>query len=176
MLYCTECGKKIVGKDNYCGNCGKEITKFEQEDSFSDVKIANNHIAETVKIIKKVPIVFCIMSIILIIVVALLVNPILNTPEETVKKFFQAIESNDLENAGEYMHPSVPWNTEVGEHNGYPKDASLEITNIEKEIVGESATLRVTLEIYPEPIYGNPEYIVVHLEKVEGKWLIYDMQ
>ena len=57
-----------------------------------------------------------------------------------------------------------------------PNNASIEIIEIEEDIIGHDAKLHVTLDIYPAPYYGNPLYIYISLKKEDGKWLIYDMQ
>ncbi|MGR6002532.1 hypothetical protein ACT7C0_06795 [Bacillus cereus] len=49
--------------------------------------------------------------------------------------------------------------------------------NIEERKVGDRAKLKVTIDISPKPLYGpNPDNITIDLKKVDGKWLIYDMQ
>ena len=57
------------------------------------------------------------------------------------------------------------------------KNASIDILNIEERKVGDRAKLKVTIDISPKPLYGpNPDNITIDLKKVDGKWLIYDMQ
>ena len=62
------------------------------------------------------------MWIIGIVFIVILVNVLIqnNSPQETVKAF-KALESRDLNKAGEYIHPSLPWDVEAGKRIGIPK-------------------------------------------------------
>ena len=101
---------------------------------------------------------------------------LIETPEKTVEDFFTSIEAGELLEVEQYLHPSIPW--DPGSNNNFiPENASIEILNIESDVSGDIAVLDVMVEIYPEPIYEqNPNLVIVELERVDGKWLIYGLE
>lgn len=184
-MNCTVCNKKLLKTDKYCTNCGTErINLDESEKIFDGGKLHNDTMPQnrddkkmkSIRVLKKFPWYVWIIGIILMVI---LVNVLIqnNSPQETVKGFFKALESRDLNKAGEYIHQSLPWDVEAGKRIGIPKNASIDILNIEERKVGDRAKLKVTIDISPKPLYGpNPDNITIDLKKVDGKWLIYDMQ
>ncbi|MFZ0369520.1 MAG: hypothetical protein WAM07_07955 [Halobacillus sp.] len=101
---------------------------------------------------------------------------LIETPEKTVEDFFTAIEAGELLEVEQYLHPSIPWDP-VSNNGFIPENASIEILNIESDVSENIAVLNVMVEIYPEPIYGqNPNLVIVELERVDGKWLIYGLE
>jgi hypothetical protein len=185
IMNCTKCNKKLLKTDKYCTNCGTErINLDESEELFDNGEFHNDNMPKNrndkniklIRIAKKSPWYVWIIGIVFIVI---LVNVLIqnNNPQETVKGFFKALESRDLNKAGEYIHPSLPWDVEAGKRIGIPKNASINILNIEEKKVGDRAKLKVTIDISPKPLYGpNPDNITIDLKKVDGKWLIYDMQ
>ncbi|ASF40508.1 hypothetical protein CEH05_15660 [Halobacillus halophilus] len=101
---------------------------------------------------------------------------LIETPEKTVEDFFTAIEAGELLEVEQYLHPSIPLHP-VSNNGFIPENASIEILNIESDVSENIAVLNVMVEIYPEPLYEqNPDLVIVELERVDGKWLIYGLE
>lgn len=180
--FCGQCGqaqncpgcKTLFSKPTiYCHECGKHVGHMDEK---SDSTRANRKLA----FIWLIP---CIVILWLIIISSSSLNSdvfgflsLIETPEKTVEDFFTAIEAGELLEVEQYLHPSIPWDP-VSNNGFIPENASIEILNIESDVSENIAVLNVMVEIYPEPIYGqNPNLVIVELERVDGKWLIYGLE
>ncbi|MFC0190043.1 zinc-ribbon domain-containing protein [Fictibacillus aquaticus] len=182
MVHCKSCGKEVPESARFCSHCGAERTITEEHGTQqSEQQVItdtprNDYPSskeKAVTIFKKVPWYGWIAAILLI---GFLVNSMMvNSPKDVVEAFFDAMEDKDMEEAGKYVHPSIPWD-ENNDAEDIPDNAEIDILAIEEEIDGNRAEVNVKLEMTPKPIYGSGrDETTIELKKVDGDWLIVDM-
>ncbi|MGI8315976.1 double zinc ribbon domain-containing protein [Halobacillus mangrovi] len=167
---CLDCGYSLKVEAHFCPECGVAILTREDQ----VIREAG---------FRKVPTFVWVIGAIAIAAIILQlfysntnVFQSLMTPEQTVKNFFNEFADGELEDASDYLHSDVKRDFMYGAEGFVPPNASVRIVDIQKEQSGDFATLDVMVNIYPEPYYeDNPVNVIAELERVSGKWLIYDM-
>lgn len=96
------------------------------------------------------------------------------SPSNVVKSFLTSASRGDFQKAGTYLAPNIPWDTSVDIGGARVK---IKIIDMEEFVQDDYAVVYVQYDEQPQTsLFSGPYEMVVKLKKIDGKWLIYDMQ
>jgi len=181
--YCTACETKFESNEKFCGKCGTKRggpTNNVVDEKNLDVQVSpqqsvQSHQQKKSFDMKKIPWFIWVIGVGAIIFIVYTFSddgPI--TPEKAIENFFVAVEKKDMKDAQKYIHP---YSEDLIDFTEMPFDLSIKVLHYDEvEIEEDEAYVTAIVNMSSKAMDESfTEEMYIELEKMQNKWIIYDI-
>ncbi len=170
---CSSCDDPLTKGQRYCAKCGDEVQKSEV--STVESKQGRRSFPMFMwAILGGLVVLFFFQYLFSDDAEVFSFGGFNQSPEVVVEEVFEAVEMGDMQKAGRFMDTSLLWDMDF-DSDGVPPYVTIDVLDMESETSGNYSSVYATVEVYPEPYFGNPVSLFIELERVNGKWMIYEI-